>query len=142
MQARGVAPVDPFQGSPFNLSRRLPRSKEVDHLGLEQANDAFGQGVIAAVADAADRGGDPFFGEPLGVFDRQAPTAAIRTADQTRIRRRPLAEAWFNASNAKAVVIDVETRQPTIFRAKTSIKNATYAGRRQDETQVQSLTRS
>jgi hypothetical protein len=29
--------------------------------------------------------------------------------------------AWFNASSTKLVVIEVETRQPTILRAKTSM---------------------
>jgi len=33
--------------------------------------------------------------------------------------------AWFNASRTNWVDIDVETRQPTILRAKTSITKAT-----------------
>ena len=32
---------------------------------------------------------------------------------------------WFSASSTKEVVIEVETRQPTIFRAKTSMTKAT-----------------
>lgn len=59
MQAFGIAPIDPFQGFPFNLSDRLPRPEEVDYLGLEQANDAFCQGVVVAVPDAANRGVGP-----------------------------------------------------------------------------------
>jgi len=45
-----------FQGFPFYLARRLPGAEEVNYLGLEQADDALGQGVVVAVTDAADRG--------------------------------------------------------------------------------------
>lgn len=69
MQAFGVVPVDPFQGFPFDLSHRLPWAEEVDDLGLEQADDAFGQSVVIGISDAADRGIDPGFRQPFGVLD-------------------------------------------------------------------------
>ena len=77
MQAFGVVPVDPFQGFPFDLSHRLPRPEEVAHLGLEEANDAFGQGVVVAVPDATDRGVDPGLCQPLCVFDLQVLRSPI-----------------------------------------------------------------
>jgi len=48
VQAFGVVPVDPFQGFPFYLAHRFPGAEEIDYLGLEQADDALGQGVVIA----------------------------------------------------------------------------------------------
>jgi len=42
----------------------------VDQLGLEQAVDGFGEGVVVAVADAADRRLDAGLEQALGVADR------------------------------------------------------------------------
>jgi len=53
--AFGVVPTDPLQCFPFNLSNRSPRPEEVDHLGLEKADDAFGQGIVTGIPGAADR---------------------------------------------------------------------------------------
>ena len=58
MKAGVVIPVDPFQGFPFDLTNRLPGAEEFDDLGLEQADDAFGEGIIIGISDAADRGID------------------------------------------------------------------------------------
>ena len=58
VRARLVIPVHPFQCSPFDLTNRLPRSEELDDLGLEQADDAFSQSVVIGITDAADRGVD------------------------------------------------------------------------------------
>ena len=66
-----VIPVDPFQRFPFNLAHRFPRADLVDHLGFEQANHAFGQGVVIGVTDCADREIDLGLGQALGAFDRQ-----------------------------------------------------------------------
>jgi hypothetical protein len=48
----------------------------VDHLGLVEAIDGLGQGVVVAVADAADGRLDPGFGQALGVFDRDVLAAS------------------------------------------------------------------
>ncbi len=40
----------------------------MDHLGLEQAVDRLRQGIVVRVADAADRGLDASFREPLGIL--------------------------------------------------------------------------
>ena len=71
MQARLVIPVDPFQSFPFDLTDGLPGSEELDDLGLEQADDAFGESVVIRVPDAADRGVDACLSQPFGVSDRQ-----------------------------------------------------------------------
>jgi hypothetical protein len=41
----------------------------VDHLGREEPDDGLGEGVAVGVANAADRGLDAGFDEPLGVTD-------------------------------------------------------------------------
>ena len=42
----------------------------MDHLGFVEAVDGFGESIVVAVADAADRGLDARRGKPLGIFDR------------------------------------------------------------------------
>jgi hypothetical protein len=46
VQTGVVIPADPFQGFPFDLTNRLPGAEELDDLGLEQADDAFGERII------------------------------------------------------------------------------------------------
>jgi hypothetical protein len=52
----------------------------MDDFGLVEAVDRFGEGVVVAVADAADRGLDAGLGQAFGVFDRDvlaAPDALL-----------------------------------------------------------------
>jgi len=63
-----VEPVDPFEGRVFHRFERSPGSTAMDDLGLVEAVDRLGQSVVVAVADAANRGLDPGFGEALGVL--------------------------------------------------------------------------
>ena len=66
-QAAGVEPIDSLEGGELDRLEGSPRRTAMDHLGLEQAVDRLGQGVVVAVADAADRGLDARFRQPLGV---------------------------------------------------------------------------
>jgi len=45
-----VEPVDPLERRELDLLRVLPRALVVDRLGLEQADNALGQGVDAPMA--------------------------------------------------------------------------------------------
>ena len=54
------------------------------HLGLVEAVDRFGQRVVVAVADAADRRMDPGFGQAIGAFDRQVLDAAVAVMHEAR----------------------------------------------------------
>jgi hypothetical protein len=49
----------------------------MDQLCLVQPVDGFGQGIVVAVADAADGGLDARFGQTFGVFDRNILAAAV-----------------------------------------------------------------
>lgn len=62
-----VEPVDVFEGGDLDLLGGVPGSAGLDQLGLEQADDRLGEGVVVGVADGPDRSADPGCGEPLGV---------------------------------------------------------------------------
>ena len=70
-----VEPVDPFQCRVFDGFEGSPRPPPMDDLGLVEAVDGFGQGVVIAVADTADRRLDAGLGEALRVLDRQLAAA-------------------------------------------------------------------
>ena len=76
-QATVVEPVDPFEGGELDGLEGLPGAAAVDDLGLVEAVDGLGQGVVVAVADAADRGLDAGLGQAFGVSDREILAAAV-----------------------------------------------------------------
>ena len=69
-QSSIVEPVDPCKGCKFNSFEGSPRSSAVNDLGLVKTIDGFGQGVVVAVANTADRGFNPGIFEPFGIGDR------------------------------------------------------------------------
>ena len=81
-------PVDPFQRFPLDLADGRPGSEDLDDLGLERADEAFGERIVPGMPDAAGRDVDPGLGQPLGVSDRQIVTAAVRVMDQ--LNRSPM----------------------------------------------------
>ena len=84
-----IEPVDPFERGVFDSFKRSPWTTPMDDLGLVEAVDRLGQGVVIAVADAADRWFDPGFGEPFGVANREILAAAIGVMDEAAAARRP-----------------------------------------------------
>jgi hypothetical protein len=85
-QAAGVDPVDPFEGGVFHSVEAAPWAAAVDDLGFEQAVDRLGEGIVIAVADAADRRFDTDLGQAFGVFDRQVLRPAVGMVHQARSR--------------------------------------------------------
>lgn len=65
-QAAVIEPVDPFERRMFDRLERTPRPTPVDQLGLVEAVDRLGQGVVITVADAAVRRLDPGLCQALG----------------------------------------------------------------------------
>jgi hypothetical protein len=49
-----VEPVDPFQGGVFDGVEVLPRSLSSDDIGLVEADDRLGHGVVIGIPDRAD----------------------------------------------------------------------------------------
>ena len=54
----------------------------MNHFGLVQPDDGFGQGVVVGVAGAADRAVNPRFLQTLGITNRQVLRAAVAVMDQ------------------------------------------------------------
>lgn len=50
-----IKPVGPFQSSELNIIQALPRTAVADELGLEQADDGLGQGVVITVPSRTHR---------------------------------------------------------------------------------------
>ena len=76
-----VIPIDPFQRFPFDLAHRFPWADLVYDLCFEQANHAFGKGVVIGVSDGSDREVDLGVGQAFGILDgkvlRSAVTAGV-----------------------------------------------------------------
>ena len=70
-------------------SNDAPRSAPMDDLGLVEAVDRFGEGVVVAVADAADRRLDAGLGQALGVFDRDVLAASVAVMDEPAAMHGP-----------------------------------------------------
>ena len=65
-----VEPVHPLESCELDGLEVPPRPASMDDLGLVEAVDRFGEGVVVRVADAANGRFDPGFGKALGVLDR------------------------------------------------------------------------
>ena len=70
VQPAVVEPIDVLEGLDLDLINLPPRAAPADQLGLVEPDPRFGQGVVIRISDRPDRGGDPVFGEALGVDDR------------------------------------------------------------------------
>lgn len=70
-----------MSGFPMRPANRLPRSGDLDDLGLEKADDAFGEGIATGLPDAADGCVDARLCEPFGVSDRQVLAAPLALVD-------------------------------------------------------------
>ena len=77
-----VVPTDPLQGFPLDPGHGFPRAEELDDLGPEQADDAFRQGIVTTVANAADRGVNPGLRQTFGIADCEILAAAVPVMDQ------------------------------------------------------------
>jgi hypothetical protein len=75
-EASVVEPVDPFEGGVFDGLEAAPRPAPMDDLGLVEAVDGLGEGVVVRVADAADRRNEARLDQSLGVLDRDVLRAA------------------------------------------------------------------
>ena len=65
-----VEPVDPFERGELDLFEAAPWPAPPDHFGFVESVDGLGEGVVVAVADAADRRLDAGVLQALRVFNR------------------------------------------------------------------------
>jgi hypothetical protein len=108
----GIPPGDPARGGELDLVDRAPGTLRADELGLVEAVDGLGEGVVVRVALAPDRGDRALVGEALGVPDGEV------------LGDRRLQIAISSASRASSARSELDTRQPTMARLKASITNA------------------
>lgn len=54
VQPGGVPPVDSVHGRELDIGQAVPGRLGVDQLGLVQAIDGFGKGIVVAIADRSD----------------------------------------------------------------------------------------
>src|SRR3954449_9157123 len=81
-EAAVVEPVDPFEGGELDRFEAAPGAAPMDQLGFVEAVDGFGEGVIVAITDAANRRLDARRGKPLGILDRDVLHTAIAVMDE------------------------------------------------------------
>ena len=77
-----IEPRDPFERCQLDGLLRLPRAASVNDFRLVEAVDGLGEGVVVAVALAADRGLDTGFAEALRIANRNILCATITMMDQ------------------------------------------------------------
>ena len=58
----GVEPVDPFKRGTFDGFKGSPWASAMNNFGLVETIDRFGQSLVIAITDAADRRFDPSIG--------------------------------------------------------------------------------
>ena len=81
-EAAVIEPVDPFESGVFHGFEGFPWPAPVDHLGLEQAVDGFGERIVVAVTDTADRRLNPGLGQALRIANGDVLGASVRMMDQ------------------------------------------------------------
>lgn len=83
-----VEPSDPFQCCQFDGFPGFPRRAAMDQLGLVQAIDRLGQGVVVTVATAADRRLDAGFGQAFAIADADVLRSPIGVVGQRTVVAR------------------------------------------------------
>jgi hypothetical protein len=76
-EAVGVEPPDPFQGGELDVLETAPRTLSPNDLRLEESDHGFGEGVVVAVAPAADGRFDAGLGQSLGVANTEILRPAV-----------------------------------------------------------------
>ena len=80
-----IEPIDPFQGGELDGLEAAPWPAPVDHLGLVETVDGFGEGIVIGISDTADRGLHACFNQALGVFDRDVLRGFKRSSQHSEI---------------------------------------------------------
>lgn len=83
-----IEPGHPFEGGEFQGLHGFPRCPAMDQFGLVQAVDGFGEGVVVAIALAADGRLDAGFRQALGVADGDVLRTPVGMMDQGSVTFR------------------------------------------------------
>lgn len=80
-----IEPVDPFQCCELDGLKGTPGSPPVDHFGLVESVDRFGERIVVAVTDTANRRLDASLGQSLSILDREVLAAPIGMMDEATL---------------------------------------------------------
>ena len=78
-----VEPIDPGERGALDVIHTAPWPVLANDLGLVEAIDRLGQGVVVGVADRSDRGLEAGLRLPFGVADGQILAAAVAVMDNS-----------------------------------------------------------
>jgi len=84
-----VEPVHPFQGRELDGLEAAPWPAPMDHFGLLETVDGFGESIVVGIADASDGRFDASFSQTLGVFDRNVSAAPVAVVHERAAMDRP-----------------------------------------------------
>src|SRR6476619_1590892 len=84
-----VEPVDPFQGRELDSLEAAPWPAPMDHLGLVETVDGFGESIVIGISDTADRRLDTSFSQALGVLDGYVLAAPVAVVHEPATMDRP-----------------------------------------------------
>lgn len=110
VQTLGVPSVDPAHGGDLDRLGGLPDSLGVDQLGLEQAVDGLGQGVVVGVSEGADRCGDPGGDQRVEVRQKNVLGSSIAVMDQSALAAHDATGQQCVLQRQQGQAVDVENR--------------------------------
>ena len=84
-----VEPVNPFERRELDGFEISPWPTPMDHLGLVETVDGFGESIVIGISDAADRRLHASFSQALGVFDRDVLAAPVAMVHEPAAMNRP-----------------------------------------------------
>ena len=132
----------------------------MDDLGLVEAVDGLGQGIVVAVANTADRRLDASFAQPLGISNGQVLRAAVTVMDKAHgLRRSPIVDrllggiqdetglcrgAGAPADDLARISVDDESDidEPLLGRDVGEIADPQHVGRRNPELAIHLVQRT
>jgi len=125
-EASIVEPVDPFEGGELDGLEVAARSAPMDDLGLVEAVDRLGEGVVEESPTLPTEGTRPAsIRRSVYLIDTYWTPRSLwwtRPSPRTGLRS---CRACSSASRTKPAWAVRDTRQPTILRAKASMTKAT-----------------
>jgi hypothetical protein len=84
-----VGPIDLFEGGELDGLEAAPLPAPMDHLGLIETVDDFGEGVVIGISDTADRRLDASFSQALGVLNGYVLAAPVAVVHEPATMDRP-----------------------------------------------------
>ncbi len=108
-----VEPIDPFEGGELDGLEAAPWPAPMDHLGLVETVDGFGEGIVIGISDTADRRLDTSFSQALGVVEITLPGRVAGITWSNKPETKP-AGGWVK----RITVVCTENSNPDVVMVK------------------------